>query len=142
MTNESGPGAPAGATGAGIGYAGRRSDTSAAAPVQSSQRVRLQSFKPLVKGALRGFATIEMAGGLVLHECPICRGGDGKAWVALPAKPVLNRDGRHRHDINGKSQYAPVAEWRSRDLANGFSAAVIELVRLAHPSALDGRDAP
>ncbi|MFI4948007.1 MAG: hypothetical protein ACHQC9_04335 [Alphaproteobacteria bacterium] len=87
---------------------------------------------------MRGFATIELPSGLVLHQCPVFRGSDGKAWVALPAKPVLDRDGRHRHDINGKPQYAPVAEWRSRAIADRFSAAIIELVRTAHPGALDG----
>jgi len=103
----------------------------------SSRRMMLRSFRPLAKGALRGFATIELPSGLVLHDVAIRAGRNGP-WASLPSKPVLDRDGRHRSDTNGRHQYAPVAEWRSRELADRFSAALVELVRAAHPDALNG----
>jgi hypothetical protein len=36
--------------------------------------------------------------------------------------------------------FAPVLEWRSRELGDRFSAAVVALVRAANPDAPDGVD--
>jgi len=55
-----------------------------------------------------------------------------------PANPVLDRDGHQKIEANGKPAYVPILEWRSRDLADRFSAAVIEPVQRAHPGSLDG----
>jgi hypothetical protein len=38
----------------------------------------------------------------------------------------------------GKPQYANIMRWRTRELADRWSAAVIELVRQANPDALAG----
>lgn len=43
--------------------------------------------------------------------------------------------GRHARP-GGKAQFAAVLEWRNRQLADRFSAAVVELIRAAHPNAL------
>lgn len=61
---------------------------------------------------------------------------DGRAWASLPARPMLDHDGRHVIR-DGEPQYAPILRWRTRDLADQFSTAVVELVRRAHPGALD-----
>ena len=96
--------------------------------------MRLRSFKPLSKGALRGFATVELPSGLVISDCPVLL-NNGKAWATLPSRPVLDRDGRHV-EVSGKKQYAPFADWRSRELADRFSATIVALVRAAQPDAL------
>jgi hypothetical protein len=57
-------------------------------------------------------------------------------WAALPAKPELDNEGRRKLDINGKPTWSPVLEWRTRDLANRFSDAVVAAVRQAHPDDL------
>jgi hypothetical protein len=98
------------------------------------RRMRLVSWKPVSKGSLRGFATVELALGLKLIDCPVFAGASG-AWASLPSKPVLDREGRHARP-GGKAQFAAVLEWRSRELADRFSAAVVALVRAAHPDAL------
>jgi hypothetical protein len=100
------------------------------------RRLRLRSFRPLAKGAPRGFASVEVPFGLVLHDVAIFAGRNGP-WASLASRPLLDQDGRHRSEINGKPQYTPVAEWRSRELADRFWAAVIELVGAAPPDALD-----
>ena len=100
----------------------------------SAPRMRLISFKPRVRGALRGFATIALPIGLIIEDCPILVGRNG-AWAALPSRPVLDRDGRQVKP-DGKPQYATILKWRNRDLGAGFSAAVVELVRRRHPDAL------
>jgi hypothetical protein len=70
------------------------------------------------------------------------------AKVAAPAVPktakamrLIDRDGRQIIN-NGKPQYAVVLKWRSRDIADRFSDAVVELVRQQHPDALNVGGAP
>lgn len=101
--------------------------------------MRLLQWKPLVKNSLRGFASVELPSGLRILEIPILISSRGKAWAALPSKLQLERDGQPRRDANGKLIYAPVLEWRDRDLADRFSAAVIALVDEKHPDAIDRR---
>ena len=135
----SGLGALAGATEAGIGYARQRSDTPEVRrrqPIDRAPAVALREFRALERGALRGFATIELSFGLILHDVPIFSGRKGP-WASLPAKPVLDQAGRQRSNANGKPQYLPIAEWRDWRIAEAFSAAVIDLVRKAHPDALE-----
>jgi hypothetical protein len=96
-------------------------------------RMRLLSFKPMVKGALRGFSTVELPIGLKLIDCPIFVGTSG-ASATLPSKPVVSRDGK-RCRPDGRPQFAAILEWRDRQLSDRFSAAVVELVRAAHPDA-------
>ena len=150
-----GPGALAGATGAGDrDITGQRSDTtprrwtpaaldagtratwSDPPATQRPRTIALVGWRPMAKGALRGFATVELPIGLKLIDCPVLV-SKGKAWVNVPAKPVLDRDGQQKIEANGKPAYVPVLEWRSRDLADRFSAAVVELVQRAHPGSLD-----
>jgi hypothetical protein len=105
------------------------------------RRMVLRSFRPLLKGALRGFTTIELPIGLVIHDIPVLLGKNGP-WATLPAEPQLSHDGRQKRDANGKAAYAAVLEWRSRELSDPFSWAVVDLVRREHPGALADRGAP
>jgi hypothetical protein len=97
--------------------------------------MRLISWKPLVKNSLRGFATIELPIGLKISDIPVLV-SHGKAWASLPSKPQLDKDGQHKRDVNGKPAYAPILEWRDRDLSDRFSAAVVDLIRASHPDVL------
>jgi hypothetical protein len=97
-----------------------------------------RGFRPVPKGALIGFPVIELLGGLLVHDCPVFRAKDGSAWAAVSAKPVVDRDGRQKADINGKLQLAPMLEWRSREVGNRFSATLIALIEEACPGALGG----
>jgi DNA-binding cell septation regulator SpoVG len=99
-------------------------------------RLRLVSFKPIAKGQLRGFCTIELPPGLILSDLPVMIGSDGNLWVALPSKPVLDESGRHKRDVNGKPEYQPIGKWVSRQLSDQFSARVISLIDEQYPGAL------
>jgi hypothetical protein len=103
------------------------------------RRMRLISFRPLLKGSLRGFANVELPNGLKIIDCPVMT-SHGKAWATLPSKPVLDREGKQVL-VDGKKQYAALLEWRDRDLSNGFSAAVVELIREKHPEAFEEKAA-
>jgi hypothetical protein len=115
---------------------GRRPDAGPLAP----PKMRLISWKSLVKNSLRGFATIELPIGLKIVNCPVLV-SNGRAWTSLPTKPVLDRDGKHVKP-DGKPQYSAILEWKSRDLADRFSQAVAKLVLAEYPHALDGSGAP
>src|SRR5262245_57231143 len=103
----------------------------------SPPRMRLLGFKAIVRNSLRGFAELELPNGLRLIDCPVLA-SNGTVWVSLPSKPMLDQTGQQKRDINGKPAYVPVVQWRDRNLANRFSDAAIDLIRQAHPGALDG----
>jgi hypothetical protein len=98
-------------------------------------RLRLISWQPFREGPPRGFAVIELPNGLRIHDAPIRTGTKG-LWAGLLAKPEIDRKGRRKIDINGKPVYAPVLQWRNRELSDRFSQAVVALVRQAHPDDL------
>src|SRR3954469_4604938 len=102
----------------------------------NSSRMRLEAFKPIVKGALRGFATVRLPNGLTIADCPICT-SNGRTWASLPSKPILDREGQHIEE-GGKKKYVPILTWADRATADRWSAAVVDLVRQHHPDALDG----
>ena len=103
---------------------------------QRPRTIALIAWRPLVKGALRGFAAVELPIGLKLIDCPVLL-SNGKAWANLPSKPVLDRDGRQKTDANGKQAFTAILEWRSRELRDRFSEVVIAALRQMYPSALD-----
>jgi hypothetical protein len=88
------------------------------------------------RATLRGFADVELPNSFQIDDVAV-HVRDGRTWASLPARPMLDQDGR-QVVRDGKAQYATILRWRTRDLADRFSAAVVELVRAAHPGALDG----
>ena len=62
---------------------------------------------------------------------------EGRAWASLPARLMLDADGRHVVR-ECKPQYATIMRRRTRELADRWSATVVELVREANPDGLDG----
>jgi hypothetical protein len=103
----------------------------------ASRQLRLISWKHVLSGRLRGFATVEITSiGLRIVDVPVLTGDNGP-WATVPEKPALDRDGKRRLDVNGRPEWAPVVEWTSRELRQGFSDAVVAAVRRAHPGDLD-----
>jgi hypothetical protein len=80
---------------------------------------------------LRGFAVVELPPGLVIENVTLHKKG-GRIWVSLPARPLLDADGRHMVDTDGRKRYAPVLSWTSRELGDEFYRAVIALIRRNH----------
>jgi hypothetical protein len=104
----------------------------------AAPQVCLISFRPLVKGALRGFASVEILSmGLEFFDCPVLV-SHGRARVALPGKLRVDNTSKPRTDAAGKPLYAIVAKWRNRDVQRRFSDAVVAAIQRAHPGALDG----
>ena len=97
--------------------------------------VIIRDFRQIKKNSLRGFATIELPIGLVIKDVTI-NNTQGRVWAGLPSKPQME-NGAHKADPKTrKPAYAKILEWRSRDLSDGFSDAVIAAMRDRYPDAL------
>jgi hypothetical protein len=97
--------------------------------------MRLLKWTPQKKGVLRGFADVELPNGLRIYGCPVLVASNGRAWATFPGKPQIDREDRLiRQD--GKAQYAKVLDWSTRDVADRFSQAVVELVTAYDSDAL------
>jgi hypothetical protein len=94
-------------------------------------------WKRIRKGALRGFANVSLPNGLEIDDVAVLETA-GKAWAALPARPVITEDGRiARLPGSSKLHYVTHLRWRDREQAAAFSRRVVELVRAADPDACD-----
>jgi hypothetical protein len=100
-------------------------------------RVKLVEWRAFRKNTLHGFAAIELPSGLIIRDVSIHEKA-GKWWASLPARPVLDSDGRQVTNQAGHKQYAPLLGWRDRNLADRFSAAIVELIQAKHPADLRG----
>src|SRR5438045_4190226 len=86
------------------------------------RRLRLVSWRLYRKGALRGFASVELSIGLQIVDCPVLHNND-RTWVGLLGKPQIDSTGRQRTDVNGKALYTSVLQWKDRELRDRFSDA-------------------
>jgi hypothetical protein len=93
----------------------------------------LRGWRPLRRNTLHGVVDVVLPNGLEIDIAVHVSGG--RAWASLPARPVL--DGGRHVIRDGKPAYVRSLAWRSRDLSDKFSAAVVELVRRTYPDALD-----
>jgi hypothetical protein len=73
-------------------------------------------WKPLTKNTLRGFLSVNLPSGMVIHNLTVHEKG-GARWVGLPAREWTNDQ--------GVKQYAKLIEFRDRATANRFCDAVL-----------------
>ena len=101
----------------------------------AQNQISVTDWKPMRKGALRGFASVSMPSGMILREVSILQ-SNGRPWASPPSKPMLDRDGRAMVDDAGKRRYSAIIEFASKETRDRWSAAVIVALREAHPEAL------
>lgn len=97
--------------------------------------IRITDWKPVRKGALLGFARMEMPSGMVLIDCTILTGANGP-WASPPGKPMVGSDGTVARDANNKTRYTAVVDFVSREHRTRWSEAVIAALQASHPEAL------
>ena len=76
-------------------------------------------WKPLENGSLRGFLTLTLPSGLVIHNCHLIEVG-GRRWVGLPARCFRTAE--------GKVHYEPIIEFTTRKAHRNFERAALEAV--------------
>ena len=84
-------------------------------------------FRVVEKNTLRGFFTLALPSGLVVHDCSVHEKG-GKRWVSLPARPQLDGGQVRKDAATGKVLYAPVLEFTAREKREAFQRAALAAV--------------
>jgi hypothetical protein len=96
---------------------------------------KIIDWRSVTNNSLRGFARVELPSGMLIADVVVMIGTNGP-WASPPSKPMIGRDGVALADDKGKVKYQPIIEFRTKDLRDRFSSAVIEALRSAHPEAL------
>jgi DNA-binding cell septation regulator SpoVG len=82
-----------------------------------SDTVVIEEFRERRANTLRGFLTVRLPSGLVLHDVTLHQGEDG-CWVGMPSKPMLDADGNVVRDARGKVRYVNlITTFRWSDMA-------------------------
>ncbi|WP_287250082.1 hypothetical protein [Mesorhizobium sp.] len=105
------------------------------APGQT-RRITVLDFKLVASaGPLIGFADLHLpAWRLRLFGVAVFDNGS-RRWVALPAKPQLDRDKRALTGADGKVTYNPTAAFDDKATADRFSEAVVSALLAFKPDA-------
>jgi DNA-binding cell septation regulator SpoVG len=77
------------------------------------------NWKPLNRGGLRGFLTLTLASGLIIHNCQLIEAG-GRPWVGLPSLRFSRSD--------GSVYYVPVLDFVTRRARRNFERSALEAV--------------
>jgi hypothetical protein len=77
----------------------------------------ISNWKPFVKNTLRGFFTVTLPSGLIIHKCSLHE-KNGSRWVGLPAEKYTAK--------NGNATYSVLLGFTSADIADSFRDAVLE----------------
>ena len=89
--------------------------------------VTVIDFHPLQRNTLRGFATVHIDElKLTIHDVAVHQHDNGKRWIGLPAKPIIDRDGNPKRSIDGKIEYARLFAFDTRAVSDAFAGAVIK----------------
>lgn len=97
----------------------------------------INDWKPLRRNSLRGFVTVTLPSGMILHEVLIHVTPDGP-WAAPPSKPMIGRDGVAMKDAAGKARYSPIVSFADKPMRERWSSAIIAALLASHPDALTG----
>jgi hypothetical protein len=81
------------------------------------------------KNTLLGFCSLWLQpSGLLIRECSLHE-RSGRRWVALPGRPQLDSEGRHRKDpATGKALWLPVVEIKGKAERERFQTTVLAAV--------------
>ena len=87
--------------------------------------IRCVNWRPFTRNTLQGFAAFNVpAMRLTIRDCAVHR-KNGRRWVQLPARPILDDNRDLVHDVRGKIQYATIVQFDSREVSDAFSAAAL-----------------
>jgi hypothetical protein len=78
----------------------------------------VREWKPFEKNTLRGFLSIELPSGMILHGLTVHQKDDSR-WVGLPAKEYTK---------NGERSWIPQVEFASKAARERFQACVLAAV--------------
>lgn len=97
--------------------------------------VIIEDFRERRANTLRGFLTVRLPSGLVLHDVTLHQGEDG-CWVGMPSKPMLDADGNVVRDERGRIRYVNLINFSTRARRNALSQQILAAVQAKYPEAL------
>ena len=77
------------------------------------------NWKAYEKNTLRGFLSLSLPSGLVIHNCALHQ-KDGARWIGLPSRQYTATD--------GKVSWSPMVEFASKEARYAFQDAALEAV--------------
>lgn len=80
------------------------------------KQIEIKDWTPRVKNTLRGFCTVILPSGMVIHDVMLHEKGDTR-WVQFPAREYVN--------TQGEKQFARFIEFTNRGIADRFRDQVI-----------------
>jgi hypothetical protein len=84
---------------------------------------------------LRGFLSVQLSSGLILHECAVHVAGS-RSWVAPPSRPWV-RDGQLVLDmVTGKPKWQPLVEFSTHGVRSSWSRQILRALDETHPEVL------
>lgn len=92
-------------------------------------------------GTVRGFVSVQLASGLIIHDLKLMVSNRGQHWIGFPAQKQL-RDGNPVLDPNGKPIWSPLVEIPDKATRDRFTAMVLDLLRISHAAAFDNGGEP
>jgi hypothetical protein len=107
----------------------------------SQPPITVSDWKPRQSGSLRGFCTVQLPSGMILHEVSI-HARNGSWWASPASKPMIGKDGTALRDDAGKVRYAPIVSFDSKQTRDRLSQSVVEALRRVHPEAFAEDGAP
>jgi hypothetical protein len=89
--------------------------------------LRATNWRRYERNTLRGFCDLNLACGLTIKDCALQQ-QNGREWIGLPGKPLVDEDGKHRIDPGtGRKLYAPVVEI-GKEERSGFQREALKAV--------------
>jgi hypothetical protein len=99
-----------------------------------------EKWTPRRTNTLRGFADVLLTQTYLRIRDVAVHEKDGRRWAQLPGRPMIDRDGVAIRDDQGKTKYATILQFETREASDDFSRATIAAVLAQFPEALDGDD--
>jgi DNA-binding cell septation regulator SpoVG len=82
----------------------------------TTKQIQIRDWKPRNKNTLRGFCTVILPSGMIIHDVMLHEKGD-RRWVQLPAREYT--------DAEGVKQFARFIEFENEATAGRFREQVI-----------------
>ena len=80
------------------------------------REIQISNWRPRTKNTLRGFFSVTLPSGMILHDLMLCEKGDSR-WINLPT--------REYKDTQGQRSFANIIEFADEELYNRFRNAVM-----------------
>ena len=94
------------------------------------KRIEVIAFRELIKNTLRGFLTLSLPTGMVLHDCTYHVREDGRPWIGFPGRQYTGKD--------GAVAWARIIDFDSHPTGDRFQREALEAAAryfLANPAA-------